>query len=181
MKTIEQYEIEIQSKISTCQQQLQRFSDNLMSIGRVIGKDPTHVYEIVQAQFDSTQQDYASMMNKNQESLSFISGKLDVILDVLAEVMNSIDEIEKNPDTEELSVKQSVDNTMEYLAENAESILSQVVANPGGDLFNNIVVGLSVFIGLKLIFRMGNIPSVAGAAAAIYLLIKANEHKDNPA
>lgn len=168
MKTIEQYEAEIQQKKQLATHQLGIFQENLSEIGRVIGKDPSHIYEVVCTALDRIEQDHSEMINVNTSALESILDRLNVVLGVLEDAILSVEAIEQSTETEELSVKNFVDEKMEGLAENAESVLSETFETKES-MFTSLVIGLVAFAGLKYVLRFGNLPSAAAAAAAIYL------------
>jgi len=174
MKTIEEYQVEIQQKKEIARQMLDRFQDGLSSIGSIIKKDPSYVYDVVCRSLEAIELDYDEMVNVSVSSLEYISDRFNVVIGVLEEVMLSLDAIEQKTDTEEISVENFVNEKMENLAENAESTLSEVFEDKK-TMASYLTTGLLTFAGLKFVLKTGILTSIAGAAVAVYLVSEKNK------
>jgi hypothetical protein len=183
MKTIEEFEMEIGSKITLAQEGLIKFGDNVSRIGSVIGKDPTQVYNVLNSALSGVIDRFNSMAAKNSETLQPLVDRLDKILDVLAAVIIAINNIEQSAgdNVSDLDVKNEVNAVIEKASTDADSLIdtvpstvvtySPIVANPGVALLAGVA---AYFIATK-VANLGPFAGFAIAAGAAYYMGTAGE------
>lgn len=177
MKTIEEYEIEISSKISLATEGMQKFNDNISRIGSVIGRDTSEVYSVLNNALVLSVDRFNTMALKNADTLQPIVDKLDKILNVLAEVISSIDKIEQaaNDNTASLDVRNDVTNAMIKASEDVDSLIDIIPSTAVDSTFIKnpeiaIVSGLAAFFISKEIAKLGTLASIAIACGAAYFV-----------
>lgn len=178
MKTIEEFEIEITSKIAVAQDQMSIFKENIPKIGSVIGRDTTEVYNVLLSALTGAVERYNSLGARNAETLQPIVDKLEKIINVLAEVMASIEKIDQaqGENQSSLEVRNDVTNTMTKASEDVDALIdvipsvpvpsNPIVANPGLALAS----GIAAFFIANKIAKLGPFASFALAAGAAYYM-----------
>ena len=177
MKTIEQYEVEINTKSNRIQEQLMIFHENIGSIGNVIGKDSTYVFETLERSYIRILEDYNSTTARNTTILQSYVDRLDVIQGVLNAVMDAIDRIKESNDDESLDVQFEVNDVMEQISEivsdAASGIETGVEKTTGIDITGGYakvaIIGTGSY-ALSRVIGISKVTSLAIAAAAAYAM-----------
>lgn len=175
MKTIENYEFEIDAKASVIRQQLAIFYENISRIGSVIGKDSTKVYNVLLKSFDTVINTYKTSTNRNTEILQGYVDVLDRIATVLSVVMDRIDMIDNVPVENSLDIHYDINDTLEKAYEDAKTIESEVenkvqivIANQTGVVPSDTMVHyLVIGGGSYLISRLLGLSRLASAGIAV--------------
>jgi len=172
MKTIEQYEMEILEKSSVINNQLDIFHENIGQIGHVIGKDATHVYDVILSSFDQATAEY-NETTKNVKKLELISAKLDHILNVLAEVMTAINRMENSRDEDAITVKLEVNDLIERANAMLETAIVETSSATGMErgTTSRLVVGFGVYFISRLV-GISRLPSIGLGIASAWIFPK---------
>jgi len=174
MATIEELEIQLAKKFSIIDLQLSRFEDNLNRIGKVIGKDPGHVYDVLKNEYDLLISNYGSLVNKNVGILSILIEKSDKILSVLKEISSIIKKIESSHDEDMLSVAEEIDQKMESISSSLEESLGEDSKQEDKklNLVGYVVPGLAAYVFLRMINVNRTVSFAASAAISLILNAK---------
>ena len=181
MRTIEEYEVEIQAKMSMIQKSLSRFEQNIGRIGQVIGKDASYVYKVLKENFESIVNNYKNSVSRNPLFLMEVSEGLDKIMSVLQEVDAALDKIEEAPLERALDVRYDVNDTMERIAETAIDTVDEAAtrvseaASSGTGISQSVIYplvigGTGYFLGRTL--NLSKIASLALGIGAYYVISK---------
>ena len=181
MKTIEDCELEIETKTDIIKDRMTRFEQNIGRIGSVIGKDSTDVYQLLLRKFNETIDMYNTGTRRSVEVLGGYIATLDNINVVLDDVMVAIDKIEGDRG-EDLTEKFKVDEIMEKVSEMTDAVVSkaeQAVEQVTGKEVSTSTVKAGVYgIGSFLLMKalgIGKAVAVAGAAATAYYVASAKK------
>ena len=166
MATIEELEIRLSSKLSLAEQKLEKFGNNVNNIEKVIGKDPTYVYDVLLERHVGVKTQYANAINVNTGFLGELIAEEDNILAVLEEVMTVIDRIENASEDEAQEVREEISEEMDGIAEG----VTEAKGPSGGlNLFGFIIPGLMSYAALRLMKVKPTVSFAASAAVSIIL------------
>ena len=179
MKTIEQYEVEISEKSEMIEFHLARFKENTGNIGKVIGKDPTVVYDLLTRRYNETITEFRTTTRRNPEIMAGYVRTFDKILSVLYEVEKSIELIDKGRSGEEIDVSLEVDKIMDWVSKASDDIVpgADIAATEAADFLGipkGLVIGGATYFLLRFI-GLNQMWSVAGGASAGYFLGKEDQ------
>jgi len=172
MKTIEQYEAEIQQKSALIEQGLAVFDENIGHLRNVIGKDPQYVYDILSNKYAEVMEIYTTSTRRSVEILEGHVVKLDKILDVLSSVHSQINKAsQEHPDELMDQVIDEITSTMDDIAEPVDDYVEDKTnISVGRDITTMAIVGVGSYILLRYL-GLGRLVSMAGAGAATYMLV----------
>lgn len=172
MMTIEQLESEILSKSGFITEGLLLFQENIDNLGSVIGKDPRHVYDVLQSAYDSVMSDYEMTTRRNVEILSGYVVRLDKILNVLTDVTFQIQNMKTAQENGTISeVAEEIGNAVDTIAGGIEHVLEEGGVAVERDYVNMAIIGSGAY-ALMRILGFGRIMSAAVGAGSAYVLTK---------
>lgn len=177
MKTIEEYEAELESKISQCIDGMKVFEENLDNLGLIIKKDPKYIYNLLNKKLNDLIEEYHGTTLRNETIFNVWLEKAALILQVLDEVRANINNaVEANTIEDTTSVNQ-ISEWFDNLANNAESLFNQsaiAVQEKTGfnlDLIKAAMIGAGGYIILRKI-GLGQFESILIAGSIAYVFGK---------
>jgi hypothetical protein len=175
MKTIEDYEIELELKISQAIDGMGLFRENIEHLGLIIKKDPRYIYDILDSRLSALTQEYRGTTLRNSEIFEHWISRIDLILNVLSEVRNNINNVIQASTIQDSNTVSQISEWFDSLAESAEGIFEQsalVVKEKTGLEINVVKAAMVGGIGYIVLRKMnlGQLESMLIAGTVAYIL-----------